>query len=65
MLDLFKITINAHLKHLGLIIDKDKCVWKDNIMLFSNTIDESKQIECLFYWLEGYSSCYDNLEVVV
>ena len=54
------ITIKAHLKYLKLKIDKDKCVWKDNIMLFCNTIVKEKQDEILFYWLEGYSSCYDN-----
>lgn len=60
-MDLIKKTIKAHLKHLDLRIDKDKCIWnKKGIMLFSNTIVKEKQQEALFYWLEGYSSCFDN-----
>lgn len=59
-MNLVRKTIKAHLKFLGLIIDKDNCVWKNGVMLFCNTIVKKEQEKSLFYWLEGYSSCYDN-----
>ena len=58
-MNLIKLTIKANLKYLGLKIDKDKCVWKGDTMIMSNTIEKEKQELCLFYWLEGFSSCYD------
>ena len=63
-MNLIRKTINAHLQHLDLSMDKDRCVWKDNIMLFCNTVVKEKQEEALFYWLEGFSSCYDNEEFI-
>jgi len=53
-------TIKAHEKHLKVKIDKDLCVWKNGILLFSNSIVEDKQEEFLFNFLEGMSAVYDN-----
>jgi len=55
-MNLIQKTIKAHVRALKLRLDKDKCVWKGDLMLFSNTIVEEKQEQALFYWLEGYTA---------